>query len=162
MASGALAVAAHGMAGGGTPDTALAVLLTVIVAWAGTAFAAKRRSTFAVLTALGTAQLAMHLVLNYVVPTHMGHHAPPIDPTAMLATHTVATLLTGLLLTRADHAVHLVETAVRLLSDLLKPPTFPAVPAAVYALPASPRHIDHLLAVVLKRQHARRGPPQSS
>src|ERR1044071_401070 len=116
------------MAGGGTPDTALAVLLTVIVAWAGTAFAAKRQSVLAVLTALGTAQVGMHLVLNYVVPSHTGHHAAPVNHAAMWATHTLATLLTGLLLTKADAAVQLVTTAVRLLTDLLEPPTFPAVP----------------------------------
>jgi hypothetical protein len=162
VCSAALAMAAHGMAGGGTPDTALAVLLTMIVAWAGTSVAHRRQSTFAVLTALGTAQLAMHLVLNYVVPSHIGHHMAPVDPGTMLATHAVATVLTGLLLARADSALGVVASALRLLTDLLKPPTFPVVPAAVHALPASPQHIGHLLQVVLKKQHARRGPPLSS
>jgi hypothetical protein len=150
------------MSGGGAPDTALAILLTMLVAWAGTSIAHRRQTPLAVLTALGTAQLAMHLVLNYVVPSHIGHHAPPVDPAAMLATHAIATLLTGLLLVRADAALSVIASAIRLLTELLKPPTFPVVPTAVYVLPASPRHIDHLLQVVLRKQHARRGPPRSS
>src|SRR5690349_16295598 len=96
--SAALATAAHGMAGGGAPDTALAVLLTMLVAWASTSVANRFQGPLALLTALGTAQGAMHLILNYVVPSHIGHVAAPVSTTAMVLTHTVATLLTGLLI----------------------------------------------------------------
>jgi hypothetical protein len=150
------------MAGGGTPDTALAVLLTMIVAWAGTSIADRRRGPGAVLVALGTAQLAMHLVLNYVVPSHIGHHAAPMGQAAMWATHAVATLLTGLMLAKADATLGVIGSAIRLLRDLLKPPTFPAVASATYALPTSPRHTSHVLQVVLRRMNTRRGPPETS
>jgi len=161
-ASAALAVGAHGMAGGGTPDTALAVLLTVIVAWAGTSVAGRFKGPFALLIALGMAQLAMHLVLNFVVPEHPGHmthHAPPVAPGAMWATHIAATLLTALLLAKADAALHVIASTIR---ALLPPPVFHAVTATAYALPASPTHLSHMLQVVLRKVHARRGPPARS
>jgi hypothetical protein len=91
----------------------------------------------------------------------MNHHAPPVAPGAMWATHLAATLLTALLLAQADAALHLVASTIRLLGDLLRPPTFP-VAAGVYALPASPTHLSHMLQVVLRKVHARRGPPLPS
>ncbi|TCO64612.1 hypothetical protein [Actinocrispum wychmicini] len=162
VASAALAIGAHGMAGGGTPDTALAVLLTMIVAWAGTSVAARHQGPFAVLTALGTAQLAMHLVLNYVLPTHTGHHTQPVAPAAMWATHVTATLLTAVLLANADRALSVVASGIRLLRDLVRPPTFAAVPGATYVLAASPQCSDHIRRVVLRKVHSRRGPPTTS
>nr|CEL16065.1 hypothetical protein [Kibdelosporangium sp. MJ126-NF4]CTQ93991.1 hypothetical protein [Kibdelosporangium sp. MJ126-NF4] len=160
--SGALAIAAHGMAGGATPDAALAVLLTMLVAWAGISVANRFDGLLSVVTALGLAQGAMHLVLNYAVPSHMDHHAAAVDPVVMTATHTAATALTALLLTRADAAVHLVATAMRLLLDLVKPPRFPAVADSTYAPAESPDRVDHIRAVLLRRVHARRGPPVRS
>ena len=162
VASAALAIAAHGMAGGGAPDTALAVLLTMLVAWAGTSVADRHTGPLAVLIALGTAQLAMHLVLNYVVPMHAGHHMAPVAPGAMWATHITATLLTALLLANADRALGVVASAIRLLRDLVKPPTFAAVPGATYVRPASPQHVDHIRRVLLRKVHSRRGPPSTS
>ncbi|WP_051796670.1 hypothetical protein [Kibdelosporangium aridum] len=161
VSSGALAIAAHGMAGGATPDTALAVLLTMIVAWAGTAVASRFDGPLSVLTALGMAQGAMHLVLNYVVPSHVDHHQL-FDPAVMFATHAGATVVTALLLAKADAAVGLIGSAMRLLLDLIEPPRFPAVASATYALPESPERIDHIRAVLLRRVHARRGPPARS
>ncbi|CAM3611704.1 hypothetical protein KIPE111705_16720 [Kibdelosporangium persicum] len=162
VSSGALAIAAHGMAGGATPDTALAVLLTMIVAWAGTAVASRFDGLLSVLTALGMAQGAMHLVLNYAVPSHIGHQAAPVDPMVMLATHAVATVVTASLLAKADAAVSLIGSAMRLLLDLIEPPRFPAVASAIHALPDAPERTDHIRAVLLRRVHARRGPPACS
>ncbi|MBP2321792.1 hypothetical protein JOF56_002177 [Kibdelosporangium banguiense] len=162
VCSAALAVAAHGMAGGGAPDTALAVLLTMLVAWAGTSVANRLRGAFAVLTALGTAQGAMHLILNYVVPSHVGHTAAPVSPSVMFLTHAVATVIAGLLITKADAAIGLVSSAMRMLLDLIRPPRFPVVPVAIYALPTSHLPADHIRQVLLRRVHARRGPPACS
>jgi hypothetical protein len=162
VCSAALAIAAHGMAGGGTPDTALAVLLTMLVAWGGTSVANRFQGTLAVLTALGMAQGAMHLILNYVVPSHIGHVAAPVNPTVMFLTHAVATVITGMLITRADAAVGLISSAMRLLLDLIRPPRFPAVPVAIYALPSSTLPADHIRQVMLRRVIARRGPPACS
>jgi hypothetical protein len=162
VCSAALAIAAHGMAGGGTPDTALAVLLTMLVAWGGTSIANRFQGTFAVLIALGTAQGAMHLILNYVVPSHVGHVAAPVNSSVMFMTHAVATVVTGMLIARADAAVRLISSAMRLLLDLIRPPRFPAVPVAIYAVPSSPQTGDHIRQVLLRRVHARRGPPACS
>jgi hypothetical protein len=165
VCSAALAIAAHGMAGGGAPDTALAVLLTMLVAWGGTSVANQFQGTLAVLTALGMAQSAMHLILNYVVPSdagHVGHVAAPVDPAVMFTTHAVATVITGMLITRADAAVGLISSAMRLLLDLIRPPRFPAVPVAIYALPSSTLPADHIRQVMLRRVIARRGPPACS
>lgn len=165
ICSAALAIAAHGMAGGGTPDTALAVLLTTLVAWAGTSVANRFDGALAVLTALGTAQGAMHLILNYVVPSqahHAGHAMAPVSSGVMLLTHTVATVITGVLIAKADAAVALISSAMRLLLDLIRPPRFPAVPVATYALPTSVPPGDHIRRVLLRRVHARRGPPHCS
>jgi hypothetical protein len=160
--SAALAVAAHGMAGGGAPDTALAVLLTMIVAWGGASIADRFTGMSRVLIALGTSQLGMHLILNYAVPEHGAHHAAPVNPGVMVLTHVCATVLTALLLTKADAAVGLITSAMRLLLDLLEPPRFPMVPAAVYTVAVSPEQGDHLREVVLKRVCQRRGPPLGS
>ncbi|MET0234878.1 MAG: hypothetical protein ABW224_09595 [Kibdelosporangium sp.] len=162
VCSAALAIAAHGMAGGGTPDTALAILLTMLVAWGGTSVANRLQGPFAVLTALGMAQAAMHLILNYVVPSHSGHVPAPVDPAVMFMTHAVATVIAGMLITKADAAIGLVSSAMELLLDLIRPPRFPVVPAAIYALPSSTLPGDHIRQVLLRRVHARRGPPVRS
>jgi hypothetical protein len=162
VCSATLAIAAHGMAGGEAPDTALAVLLTMIVAWGGTAVADRGRGPLAMPAALGMSQLAMHLVLNYSVASHVGHCAAPVDPTTMLLAHVAATVLTGLLLARADDALRVVTSAIWLLRDLLKSPRFPVVRGATSVLLTSPTHGDHMLKVVLRRVCARRGPPVRS
>ncbi|MET0132035.1 MAG: hypothetical protein ABW215_00425 [Kibdelosporangium sp.] len=160
--SAALAIAAHGLAGGGAPDTTLAVLLTMLVAWAGTSVADRFHGLTRMLTALGSSQLGMHLILNYVVPAHIGHQAAPVGQSGMLLTHVTATVITAVLLTKADAAIGLVTSAMRLLLDLLEPPRFPVVPAAVHPVPVRPELGDHLRSVVLRRVNQRRGPPACS
>jgi hypothetical protein len=150
------------MAGGGAPDTALAVLLTMLVAWAGTSIADRGFSPLAILGTLGISQAGMHLLLNYVVPTHIGHGVPPVDPRAMVVTHVIATVLTALLLAKADVAVLLVTSAMRLLFSMPHVRGPLVVAAVEYVLPTSPRQADRLLEVLFRRVCARRGPPVRS
>ncbi|MGH3878351.1 MAG: hypothetical protein ACRDSK_15080, partial [Actinophytocola sp.] len=111
--SAALAVAAHGTAGGELSDAALTVLLTAVLAWGGTALA-RRGGLLSVFVALATTQLAQHLLLTEVAGASHGHAPipPPVDGRLMLATHTVATLVTAVLLLRADNALATARAAI--------------------------------------------------
>ena len=160
--SAALAVAAHGSAGGDLSDSALTVLLTAVLAWGGVALA--RRGGFVTLVgALGTTQLAQHLLLTEIAH---GHELmpPPVDGWVMFAAHAVATLLTALLLLRADAALAAVRAAVawvvgRLQALCPAPPegkTLDVVRTSVLARPGT------FLEVLLRRVSPRRGPPVRS
>lgn len=150
FSSGGLAVSAHALAHGGLPDTALTLLLVLLVGWIGTALADRTRGPLGVLTVLGAAQLLMHLVLDSLMP----HSAS--TPLAMLAAHAVATVVTGLVLARAEALLQLAAARFSLLLPVLfgpLPPPLP-VPGAPAPAPGLP-----MVKVLLSRMHARRGPP---
>ncbi|WP_147459866.1 hypothetical protein [Actinokineospora cianjurensis] len=155
--STALAISAHGMAGGGVPDTAVTLALTALVAWAGTALADRRGGLLATLALLGVSQLCLHVLLTDIAVSHDGHvHTPVVPSGLMLATHIAATLVNGVLLTVAGSALTAVAAAisgiVRALVVSLAPSTpLPSIPVAAL--------VDHLLAVVLRVVCGRRGPP---
>ncbi|WP_240323332.1 hypothetical protein [Amycolatopsis ruanii] len=148
--SGGLAVSAHALAHGGVPDTALTLLLVLLVGWIGTALADRTRGPLGVLTVLGAAQLLMHVVLDELMPH------PASMPGAMLAAHVAATLLTGLLLAYAEALLHVAAARLALLLPVLFGPLPPPVPlpAALALAPGVPQVL-----VLLSRMHARRGPP---
>jgi len=146
----ALAVFAHGMAGGGVPDAAIMVVLTGLVAWAGTAVARRTQSAWAMFALLGASQLSLHVLLTYV----SDHDStPPGAP--MLAAHAVATALTAVLLTRADAMLDLVAAA---LAGLVRAMSWTPEPPAARRLPARYAHGSFLRAV-FQRAQPRRGPP---
>ncbi|XVS64530.1 hypothetical protein ACQPYE_00250 [Actinosynnema sp. CA-299493] len=157
VTSAALSVTAHGAAGGSVTEFAPALPLTLLVAFAGTAVADRGRRPWSILATLGAAQLGQHALLN------LGHHVADgpglgFSPTAMTAAHVVAALLTGLLLARADAALH---ALTGLVTRLLPPPHSPAVPAGALWAPTPSSTADMLVDVVLRRVHGRRGPPRS-
>jgi hypothetical protein len=157
VTSSALSVTAHGAAGGSVTEFAPALPLTLLVAFAGTALAERWRGPATVLATLGVAQLGQHALLT------LGHHAADgpglgFSPTAMTAAHVVAALLTGLLLARADAALH---ALVAVVTRLLPPPHVPVVPAAALWAPTPSSTANALVDVVLRRVHGRRGPPGS-
>jgi hypothetical protein len=157
VTSAALSVTAHGAAGGSVTEFAPALPLTLLVAFAGTALAERGRRPWTILAALGVAQLGQHALLT------LGHHAADgpglgFSPTAMTAAHVVAALLTGLLLARADAALHAVVDAV---ARLLPPPLTPVVPAGALWSSTPSAVPDALVGVLLRRVHGRRGPPRS-
>jgi hypothetical protein len=151
--SAALAVAAHGLAGGGLPDAGLTVLLTLGVAGAGIALADRRRGGPAILLALGASHLGMHLILSLAM-----QESPLLGGVRMLAAHLIGVLAAGWLLTRAERALFLLVTAVLALVPG-RPPTAPPplVSAGPTALGTAP--VDRALAVLLTRAAPRRGPP---
>ncbi|MBC6449261.1 hypothetical protein [Actinokineospora xionganensis] len=153
--STALTIAAHGMAGGGVPETAVTVVIAALIAWAGTAVASRARSLSAMVALLGTSQLTLHVLFAYV--SH-GHDAVALTPT-MLATHVVAIGATAVLLTQADAALDLVAAAITgLVRALVWTPSPPAL--VVHKFQVST--VGHLLEVVFRQVCARRGPPRFS
>lgn len=160
VSAGTLSVTAHRLADGGLPDPAMTALLTALFGWTATALTRRARGPVATITLLGAAQLVMHLLLT----TLAGHHdmyAMPGTGLGMVTAHAVATVLTALLLARADATLLAVLGALRaILPRLLTPLPVPsAAPALVPTRTAAP---GHLVGVHLRRIHGRRGPPAHS
>ncbi|HEY3753332.1 MAG TPA: hypothetical protein VGL80_29435 [Pseudonocardiaceae bacterium] len=160
--SATLAVAAHALAGGGLPATGLTVVLTLGLAAIGVAIADRRRSTGTILAVLGAAQLVTHVLLS-LSPMHMAGDvviadgAPRADSAGMLGAHVIAVLVSAVLLAKADAAVFLITAVLAmLLPSLLIAPPVPSAPAGArpHAVPQ-----DRSISVLLRRSHARRGPP---
>jgi hypothetical protein len=102
----------------------------------------------------------MHLLLT----TLAGHHdmyAMPGEGLGMVTAHAVATVLTALLLFRADETLLSLLAALRaILPRLLSPLPVPVAPASL--VPARTSAPSHLVGVDLRRIHGRRGPPGHS
>ncbi|WP_156755440.1 hypothetical protein [Actinokineospora pegani] len=159
FSSTALAVAAHGIAGGGVPDTAVTIVLAALVGWAGTGVADRHTGFVPTLLLLGGGQATLHVLLSHVAVAHPGETAPgSVLPTPlMLALHVVALLLTALLLTRASAAF---ATAAAALTGLVR--------AIAVVLPVAERPRGGpvvapaqgtFMAVLLRRVCGKRGPP---
>lgn len=152
--SAALAIAAHAVASGMLPSAGLTLLLTLGVAAGGTALADRQRGPGAVLLALGTAQLGMHLILS--VAGHGGDQ--PVNGWLMTGGHALAVLCAAGLLARAEAALFAVASALgRLLPRRWA--TAPTMPTALVAAPRLPAPADRALSVLLCRCLGRRGPP---
>ena len=156
ITSATLAVLAHVIGGGMPPSTGLTLLLTIGVAAAGVALADRQRGGVAILAALGTSHLAIHLLLTLCTPDmDMGS---PINAQTMLGAHVVAIVLAALLLTRAERAIYalaellamLLPRWIVVLFDVPEQPTAPA-PRAERA--------EKAMRVLLRRACSRRGPP---
>ncbi|WP_086864437.1 hypothetical protein [Amycolatopsis lexingtonensis] len=161
VSTAALSVTAHRLADGGLPDPAMTLLLTGLFGWTATALARKARGPVATITLLGAAQLVMHLLLTTLAGHDDMYAMPGRGGAGMLAAHTVATLLTALLLAHADATLLTVLAVLRaILPRLLTPLPVPA--AAPALVPARVGGPDHLVGVDLRRIHGRRGPPGHS
>jgi hypothetical protein len=155
--SAALAVAAHAVAGGMLPSTGLTVLLTVGVAAAGIALADRRRGPVAILFALGSAHLGIHLMLS-VAATGEPMASRPVNGWLMAGGHLLAVLLAAAVLTRAEDAVFALAAAWAMLLPRWSVGPLPPRIASL-RLPTDLPPVDRLLAVLLRRSCARRGPP---
>ncbi|MPZ81381.1 MAG: hypothetical protein GEV28_13650 [Actinophytocola sp.] len=162
--SAALAVAAHGTAGGTLSDAALTALLTTVLAWGG-ATIVRRGGLVALVGVLGTTQAAQHVLLTEIAGSMHTHMLapPPVNGWLMFATHAVATLLSAVLLLRADEALAAVGAAFTWLVGRLQA-LCPAPPRAALqnVRGGAPARPDHLLEVLLRRVSPRRGPPVRS
>jgi hypothetical protein len=156
VTSAALAVLAHVLGGGMPPSTGLTLLLTVGVAAGGVALADRQRGGFAILAALGTSHLAIHLLLTLCTPDmDMGS---PISAQVMFAAHVLAILLAAALLTRAERAIYaLAEQLAMLLPRWIV--VFCASPELPPAPPRAEEPAEKAMRVLLRRTCSRRGPP---
>jgi len=163
VCAAALSVTAHRLADGGLPDPAMTALLTGLFGWTAAALARKARGPLATIALLGAAQLVMHLLLTTLAEHHAHDMAatPGTTGPGMVFAHAIATVLTALLLARADTMLLTVLAVLRaILPRLLTPLPVPsAAPALVPARTAGP---DHLVGVDLRRIRGRRGPPVHS
>jgi hypothetical protein len=156
ITSATLAVLAHVIGGGMPPSTGLTLLLTVGVAAGGVALADRQRGGVAILAALGSSHLAIHLLLTLCTPAmDMGS---AINAQAMLGAHIVAIALAAILLTRAERAIYaLAELLAMLLPRwivvLLPTADPPPAPSRAAEPPAK------AMRVLLRRACSRRGPP---
>jgi len=155
VSSGALSVMAHYFADGSLPDIAPTLLLIGLVGWTATALAAKARGPLATIALLGSTQVIMHLLLTTLSNHDMAGQG---NGAVMFATHAIATVLTALLVARADAMLLTVLSVVRaFLPRLLTPLPVPA--AAPSPIPARTSTAGHLVDVDFRDIHGRRGPP---
>lgn len=131
IVTAALAVAAHGMAGGEWPDGSALALLIVVGIGIGAMTALPRRSTVLLLPALLTGQLVAHIALSLggtaephlmVVPQAPLLHAHSLLPsTAMIAFHAAASVVAGLTIAAAERLYGPITSIVRAVLALLTP-----------------------------------------
>ncbi|HEY1573288.1 MAG TPA: hypothetical protein VGG05_18240 [Pseudonocardiaceae bacterium] len=162
VASSTLAIAAHGVAGGGLPDTALTLLLVFGVSAVGIAVAGKRYSLGAVAGVLGTVQLVTHLLLSFDstgMDGMAGMNMATAGGLAMVGAHAVAVVLTSVLVVRADAVLFALARSARRMLPMLVAHA-PVIAHARCPRPAAAPRRD-LAAVALCRINARRGPPVS-
>ncbi|MGH3904909.1 MAG: hypothetical protein ACRDTE_12070 [Pseudonocardiaceae bacterium] len=154
-----LAVAAHVAGGGGAPDGALTVLITVGVAAAGTALADRRRGPVAMLAAVAVTQVLLHLLLE-ALGGHTSAAVPTSAGAAMTVAHGAAVLVTAALLTGAESALfaaantltRIVGVFPLLMTAPLRADRRPTTPPAAAPLPDALRRL-------LCRATPLRGPP---
>jgi uncharacterized membrane protein YeaQ/YmgE (transglycosylase-associated protein family) len=159
--SAALAVSAHALANGSVPDAPLTLLLTVLIGWTASALAAKTTGILATMAALGAGQLVMHLVLSTLMVHTAPHTGGAVSGSAMAATHTGATIVTALLLARAEAMLRAAANAMRLLLPKISR-TVPVPTATAQPTLALPADAERLVNVLFGRVHGKRGPPSYS
>jgi hypothetical protein len=171
--SAALAVAAHAAAGGSVPSPGLTLVLTVLLAGAGTALADRRRGFPAILAAVGASQLGMHVLLAGLGPDHSaaGHggagHGSAVHggvvpaPVAMVALHVAATVLIAVLLARAENTAFALAAVLRWIAGVVEIGCRPLMPLTplVSRIRGIPDSNTLVVDILLRRIHARRGPP---
>ncbi|WP_327094744.1 hypothetical protein OIE68_32280 [Nocardia vinacea] len=126
---GALAIAAHGAAGGGFPDSAESALLLLVSALTGWAAGRLHRGAiahWAVLGPLALGQLAGHAVLSGLIDHPHSHTAvPQFDPYLptgwMLLAHLVATFGCVALILLAERLYALASSVIRAVSTAGSP-----------------------------------------
>lgn len=159
--SASLSVAAHAAAGGSTPDLGTTILITALLSGAGLALADRRRGLWSIVGAVGVGQVSLHLFLQ-LAASH-SDSAPlrglPLDPVAMTLGHVLAGLLVAVLLHRAEDALFVIVSTLRLTLPRKMPAPLPPVTTRfAICLPAEPLLLIEQL--IRQRIHALRGPPE--
>ncbi|EME15636.1 hypothetical protein [Rhodococcus triatomae] len=146
----ALAVAGHGLAGGGYPTPAALTLLVLCSTAAGAVAATGRGTRTALVATLAGGQLLGHLILS---GTTVHQHFPAASAATMLTAHAVATALCAALIVAAERLYGPITRALRV---PLRGPVARPVPRRAQRVPTTPDPLTHLL---LDHVVSRRGPP---
>lgn len=161
LSSTGLAITAHGLAGGGFPDTALVIPVTALIAWAGSALALLLRHPLALLSTVAVIQLGLHELLDQSAYAHGGHESPPaVNSAAMLAGHAAAILIVAALLAKASAGLAAFSSLLDRLRGRLEVLRLAPVPAAIGPILIVAARPGPLIEIVLRRVSARRGPPR--
>lgn len=153
-----LSLLAHGLAGGGTPPVHVLVGLGVGLAATCTWRSGRRWRFPGLLTALLSAQAALHPVFDATATTSRTT-APPLQA-AMVVAHLLAAVVLALLLTRGEDLLHSCVAVLRR-RVAPHPPVGPlAVDRAPMRLPSAP--FRPRPRVLSSGAVARRGPPSSA
>jgi hypothetical protein len=156
----ALAVAAHGAAGGGMPSLGLPIVAAVLLAGLATGLAQRQRGPVAILLVLGPAQFGMHLLLECGGAGNDQPARQPFDPLLMTGLHIAATTATALLMAEAERAVFAVVDAARwLVHAALAVLCSLPMPDRVRRLPGVPSAGFTVVDSCLIRVRPSRGPP---
>ncbi|MEV6244457.1 hypothetical protein [Lentzea sp. NPDC051838] len=153
LTSATLTIAAHGLGGGELSEFIHALPLVALIAFAASSLADKRTGKLSVIVALGTAQLAQHLLLTWV-----NHEHTNTLTGQMFVAHLVAATLTGILLFHAENALFRLFSAVtRLIPRRLTPLPVTTPVRTFTSTPYVPNaHHTHV-----QRANGLRGPPNS-
>ncbi|MCL2536417.1 MAG: hypothetical protein FWE39_19825 [Nocardiaceae bacterium] len=149
-----VAVAAHGVGGGGLPDTAALTLLLAVGVAVGAAVGgvpALTRSRWSLLAALAAGQGAGHLALTLASDAHV-HGGVPLP--AMLAAHAAATVVCAALILTAERLCGPITSVLR---AVLEPPVLGVEPTGLFRPRPLNRRAPRL--TVLAAGLSRRGPP---
>lgn len=163
--SALLTAAGHVAGGGRLPDLTMLAVLLPLLAGLFTAVAERYRSPLGTIAVLGSGQLALHLLIEVLNPTHTAHHAAAtaewdLGGTAgwgMLAMHALATLVTAAALRFADRAVAAIAAALGRIVPRRPRPLGADRPLASMATPGPA--VTLRLASALAAARVRRGPP---
>ncbi|TLG17928.1 hypothetical protein FEK35_02030 [Nocardia cyriacigeorgica] len=139
--AGALAIAAHGLAGGGYPSSAELTLVLIAASVTGLAAGARPMGRGSILTLLLAGQLAGHAVLTglygheHASATPAGELLGGALPSApMLLAHFVAALICAALILLAERLHRAVSTAVRIAVAAPSPPASHRLPNAGHSM----------------------------
>ncbi|MET9226277.1 hypothetical protein [Lentzea sp. NPDC003310] len=149
VVNGSLAVLAHSSADGRLPDAGLVFSLVALLTWATTGFARHELTWQRLLLLIGGGQLAMHVLVSLAA----FRHAHEAEPSRMLASHVLATVLTVAVLATAERTVLALARAVA----ATLPRRITALPASAPLVVATPSLAP--AAVVLLDVLSWRGPP---
>ncbi|MDI9917198.1 hypothetical protein [Rhodococcus sp. IEGM 1379] len=150
-ASGALAIAAHGISGGEIPPASAMTLLIAVCVAVGAITAtlpSLARGPLPLIAALGAGQLAAHAAMTVSVHSHSS--APGLT---MLGAHAVATAVCAVAVLAAERLFAVVTNAAR--TVLTTPTRAVRVRSLILATSTHPSTIDALLRASISR----RGPP---
>jgi hypothetical protein len=147
----ALAVAGHGLAGGGLPTAAALTLLVLCSIGAGALAATAGGTRASLVAALGGGQLLGHLALSSAV-AHQ-HAQGGASAAVMLAAHAAATVLCAALILAAEKLHGSITRVLRVV--LRHAPALPRIRPG-QPTPSAPDSLRHLL---LDHVVSRRGPP---